>query len=153
MNLKNWKTYAFWVGISEAVGILAGILTRDGTIIYGMHAIKPPLSPPDFLFPIVWTILYALMGIVAARLYLAGRNRCINLFVAQLVVNFFWPLLFFNAQAYGFALIWLALLWFLVFALSQCARKTDVVSSFLLVPYLLWLTFALYLNGAVWLLN
>ena len=71
----------------------------------------------------------------------------------QLVVNFFWPLIFFNAQAYGFALIWLVLLWALVLAQILLYRKVDRLAAVLQIPYLLWLTFAAYLNFAVWQMN
>lgn len=119
MNKKPWKTYVLWIAICEAVGFFAGILTRQGTEIYAQTAIKPPLTPPGWLFPVVWVVLYALMGIGAARITLApqsaNRSRGLNLMVTQLVVNFFWPLLFFNTGVYGFALLWLLVLWGLVF--------------------------------------
>lgn len=157
MMLKNWKTYAFWIALSEAVGLLAGLLTRSSTEIYSLTIMKPPLSPPAIVFPIVWTILYALMGISAARIRLAPsskeQQRATNLFVAQLVVNFFWPLFFFNLQAFGFAFIWLILLWVLVLLLIFASYKVDPVAAWLLVPYLIWLTFAAYLNAGVFLLN
>ena len=76
-----------------------------------------------------------------------------NLFLAQLTVNFFWPLLFFNAQAYGFAFLWLLLLWGLVLAMILQFRRVDPPAAKLQVPYLLWLSFAAYLNLAVWYLN
>ena len=156
--MKNkWKIYAFWIALSEVVGIIAGLLIRNGVEIYGLTVNKPPLSPPDWLFPVVWTILYALMGISAARVWLAEdsqeKSRSISLFIAQLAVNFFWPLFFFNLQAYGFALLWLILLWVLVFLLIFNTRRVDMLASWLLIPYLIWLTFAIYLNFGVYLLN
>ena len=157
MNQKPWKVYALWISICEAVGFLAGILTRQGTQIYAQTAVKPPLTPPGWLFPVVWGILYALMGIGAARITLAPsspqRNRGLNLMIAQLTVNFFWPLLFFNAGAYGFALLWLLLLWVLVLWMILAWRKVDPPAAWLQIPYLLWLTFAAYLNAGVWYLN
>jgi tryptophan-rich sensory protein len=156
--VKNkWKIYAFWIALSEVVGIIAGLLIRNGVEIYGLTVNKPPLSPPDWVFPVVWTILYALMGISAARVWLAEdsqeKSRSISLFIAQLAVNFFWPLFFFNLQAYGFALLWLILLWVLVFLLIFNTRRVDMLASWLLIPYLIWLTFAIYLNFGVYLLN
>lgn len=146
-----------WILIAELVGGLSGWLSREGMEIYNQTVTKPPLSPPEIVFPIVWGILYALMGISAARIWLgaesAARSRGLNLFIAQLVVNFFWSLIFFNLQAYGFAFAWLALLWILVAWMILTFQKTDALAAWLQVPYLLWLTFALYLNGAVWLLN
>ena len=152
----DWKRYLPWVAVTEFVGILAGILSRGGLSLYAMIE-KPPLSPPAVVFPVVWTVLYALMGIGAARVYgsedSVWRKWGLNLFVIQLVVNFFWPLIFFNAQAYGFALIWLVLLWALVLAQILLYRKVDRLAAVLQIPYLLWLTFAAYLNFAVWQMN
>ena len=157
MKKTPWKTYAFWIGICEAVGFLAGILSRQGTQIYAETAVKPPLSPPGWLFPVVWGILYALMGIGAARITLSkpsiSRSRGLNLMIVQLVVNFYWPLWFFVAGAYGFALLWLALLWALVLWMILTWRKEDPLAAWLQIPYLLWLCFAVYLNAGVWFLN
>ena len=157
MNKKLRKTYVRWITICEAVGFLAGILTRQGTKIYAQTAIKPPLTPPGWLFPVVWVVLYALMGIGAARITLESqsvkRSRGLNLMVTQLVVNFFWPLLFFNAGVYGFALLWLLLLWGLVLWMILVWRKAEPLAAWLQIPYLLWLSFAVYLNAGVWYLN
>jgi len=157
MKQGKWKTYAFWILLTEAVGLIAGILTRDAVSQYSQIIQKPPLAPPGWLFPVVWTILYALMGIAAARIWLAEdsnmRDRAINLYLAQLIVNFFWPLFFFNLMAYGFSVIWLLLLWGLVLLTILQFWKIDRVAAWLLVPYLAWLTFAVYLNLGVWVLN
>ena len=157
MKKGQWKVYAFWIALSEAVGLLAGFFIRRGVELYSLTVTKPPLSPPDWVFPVVWGILYGLMGISAAKVWLAedtkARQRSVNLFLIQLAVNFFWPLFFFNLQAYGLALVWLILLWVLVFLLIFNNRKIDQAAAWLLVPYLAWLTFAVYLNAGVYLLN
>ena len=144
MKKSNWKTYAFW-------------LTREGSKIFSESVAQPPLSPPAILFPIVWGILYALMGYSAARIYMAPpskeRSRGLNIYIVQLVVNFFWSLIFFNAQAYGFAFFWLLLLWALVLWMILTFRKSDPLAAYLQIPYLIWLTFAAYLNLGVWYLN
>ena len=157
MKKQTLKTYVFWIALSEAVGILSGLLSRSGMMEFGEAVLQPPLSPPAIVFPIVWTILYALMGISAARISLApqsvGRSRGLNLFITQLIVNFFWSLIFFNAQAYGFALLWLILLWVLVLWMIISFAHTDKLAALLQIPYLLWLTFAAYLNFSIWQLN
>ena len=157
MRKGDWKTYGLWIVLTETVGALSGWLSRTGMEIFAETAIQPPLSPPAILFPIVWTVLYALMGISAARIWLSeespARSKGLNLFVAQLIVNFSWSLIFFNLQAYGFALVWLILLWILVAWMILTFAKTDKLAAWLQVPYLLWLTFAAYLNAAVWVLN
>lgn len=157
MNTGKWKTYTFWILLSEAAGALSGWLTREGTRRFSEAAVQPPLSPPAWVFPVVWVVLYLLMGIGAARIRMTAgsdrRSRGLNLFVLQLTVNFFWSLIFFNAGAYGFALLWLLLLWVLVLLMILSFRKTDPVAAWLQLPYQLWLTFALYLNAGVWYLN
>ena len=157
MNKPTTKQYAIWIGLSLGIGILSGLLTRSATQLYGQIPDKPPLSPPGWLFPVVWTILYTLMGISAARIWAApltqARSRGLNLFIAQLIVNFFWSPIFFNAQAYGLALLWVILLWILVLLMIRQFRKVDPAAAALQMPYLLWLTFASYLNWGVWRLN
>ncbi|MBR3972844.1 MAG: tryptophan-rich sensory protein [Oscillospiraceae bacterium] len=157
MKLRNWKTYVLWIVLTEAVGGLSAWLTREGTDIFNATITQPPLSPPTIVFPIVWGILYALMGFSAARIYLSApspeRSKSLNLYIAQLNVNFFWSLIFFNTQRFGFAFIWLLLLWVLVLCMILYFRKVDPLAAWLQIPYLLWLTFAAYLNLGVWYLN
>ena len=147
----------FWILLAGAVGALSGWLTREGTQIYAQTIVKPPLSPPGWVFPVVWAILYALMGIGAAKVYQAPasktRSMGLNLFITQLVVNFFWSPIFFNLQDFGFSLLWLLLLWGLVLWMILAFRKVDPLAAKLQIPYLLWLTFAAYLNFGVWYLN
>ena len=157
MKAINWKKLIFWILIAEGVGVVTGLLSMDGTEYYNASVIQPPFSPPGWVFPVVWAILYGLMGIsaylVSQAPVSAERSRGLNLMVAQLIVNFFWPLLFFNAQAYGFSLLWLILLWLLVLWMILAFRKTVPLAAWLQIPYLLWLTFAVYLNAGVWYLN
>lgn len=155
--MKKWKPYVIGAAVALAVGGLSALLSRAGMDIYNEEAIKPALSPPMWLFPVAWSILYVLMGVGAARVWQQptgkARSQGLNLYVAQLIVNFFWSLLFFNGQAYGFAALWLLLLWVLVLAMILQFRKTDPLAAKLQIPYLIWLTFALYLNLSVWQLN
>lgn len=157
MNMKNWKTYAAWIVGTEAVGGLSGWLTRKGAQIYADTITKPPLSPPAAVFPVVWALLFALMGIGAARIWMsqpsAERSRSLKLFFLQLGVNFFWSIIFFNLQSFGLALLWLLLLWVLILAMILAFRKVDRPAALMQIPYLLWVTFAAYLNLGVWLLN
>ena len=154
---KQWKPIILSILVAEAVGALSGFLTREGMKLFTDAVAQPPLSPPPLLFPIVWSILYALMGYGSARIWLStpspDRSRALNLYAIQLVVNFFWSLIFFNAQAFGFAFFWLLLLWGLVLLMILAFDKIDPLSAKLQVPYLIWLTFAAYLNLGVWYLN
>jgi len=158
MKKRDWKNgFVFWILLTEAVGLAAGWLTREGTAMYGETMTRPPLSPPGIVFPIVWTVLYALMGIGAALVYQgpasAARRRGLTLFFVQLAFNFLWSIIFFNLQSYGLALIWLVALWGLILAMVLAFRKVDQTAARLQIPYLLWVTFAAYLNAGVWYLN
>ena len=157
LKQKKWKVYGFWIGLSLAVGLLSALLSRPGMEDFQETVRQPPLSPPAFLFPVVWTALYILMGVGAAMVRLkkpsAHRSKGINLFVAQLVINFFWSLIFFNAQPFGFAFLWLLLLWALILLMILSFYKTDKLAALLQIPYLLWVTFAGYLNFTIWQLN
>lgn len=157
MKKFPWKTYAAWILLAEAVGGLAGWLTREGTKLYTESIVQPPLSPPAIVFPIVWAVLYALMGVSAARIWMAppsgDRRLGLRLFAGQLAFNFFWSIIFFGLQWFGFALVWLVALWALIAAMVLVFCRTDVAAAGLQLPYLLWVAFAGYLNAGVWLLN
>ena len=154
---KEVKTYAFWIILAEIVGVVAGLLTREATKAYAATITKPPLSPPGILFPIVWSILYALMGIGAARVALTANGKARSdglwLFSLQLAFNFFWSIFFFSFEAFGFAFFWLIVLWVLILLMMVSFKKTDPPAAYLQIPYLVWVAFAGYLNLGVWILN
>ncbi|WP_297233829.1 TspO/MBR family protein [uncultured Flavonifractor sp.] len=157
MKKHKWLSYVLWILFTEGVGFLSGWLTREGSQLYSQTIVKPPLSPPAMVFPIVWGILFVLMGIGAARIYLAEpspeRTRGLRIFLLQLAFNFFWSILFFNFQVFGIALIWLLILWGLILWMIFTFRQVDPLAAWLQVPYLLWVSFAAYLNFGVWRLN
>ena len=157
MKKQNWKIYAFWILFTELVGFLAGLLTREGTELFNSTVQKPPLSPPEWLFPVAWAVLYALMGVGAARVSMAPespeRRGSLRIFLVQLGFNFIWSLIFFNAQAYGLAFLWLIILWALIVWMTLSFREVDRTAAWLQLPYLLWVFFAGYLNYGVWRLN
>ena len=143
--------------IPLAVGGLAAWLTMDSMAQFAALA-QPPLSPPGWVFPVVWTILYLLMGWASFLIWKSGapqtaKRRALGLYGVQLAVNFAWPLLFFRAGLYGFALIWLVILLVLVAETMLAFGRIDRRAAWLLAPYFLWLLFAAYLNAGVWLLN
>lgn len=157
MNRQSWKPYAFWILFAEGVGLLSGWLTREGVKLFNDAVQKPPLSPPAVLFPIVWAILYALMGFGAARVYLApasnARSRALLVYLLQLSFNLFWSILFFNLQNYALAFFWLLALWALILWMIRSFFKVDKAAALLQIPYLLWVSFAANLNFGVWMLN
>ena len=142
--------------LTLAVGGLSGFLTSMGMDSFDALT-KPPLTPPSFLFPIVWTVLFILMGVGAARIFMteptAARNRDLIVYVVQLAVNFFWSIIFFNLQAYAFAFFWLILLWVLILTMIYLFCKVDKPAALIQIPYAIWVTFAGYLNLMIWLMN
>ncbi len=157
MKKHTWPTYLLWIVLTEAVGFLSSLLTKEGVAAYKAVVAKPPLTPPAAVFPIVWAILYLLMAIGVARVWLTGpsaqRSRAVGLFALQLAVNFVWSLVFFNAQAFAGAFLLLVILWALILLMLQAFRGLDALAARLQIPYLLWVTFAGYLNLGVWYLN
>ena len=143
------------IAIPLLVGVLSGFLTKGAMELFqGMT--KPPLSPPGWLFPVVWSILYILMGISSFLIYRSdseNKEEALSLYLYQLLVNFLWPVFFFSFGWYFFSLLWLLLLWFLVVKMISVFYKISPAAALLNIPYLLWLTFAAYLNAGVWLLN
>lgn len=141
--------------ISLGMGGLSALLTQNAMEQYGGLR-QPPLSPPGWLFPAVWFVLFVLMGIAAYLVWMrdsTGRNGALILYGAQLVFNFFWTLIFFNLQNYALAFFWLLALWLLILLTTLQFFKETTAAGWLLVPYLAWVTFAGYLNAGVWLLN
>ena len=157
MNRRKWPVYLAFIAGTEAVGALSGWLTRQGAERYALSIVKPPLSPPGPVFPAVWAALFALMGAGAARVWLApaspARGRALAVFGVQLAFNFCWSLIFFNAGAYGAALLWLAALCGLILWMILALRRVDRAAALMQLPYLLWVSFAGYLNFGVWALN
>ena len=155
--IKNPKLLVVCIAIPLLVGGLSAFLTMDGMADFAAIE-KPPLSPPGILFPIVWTVLYVLMG-VASYLVLTSDARqddidhAITLYAIQLVLNFFWSIIFFRLEWYLVAFIWLVLLWIAILYTLLLFRKISKTAGWLLVPYLLWVTFAGYLNLSIYLLN
>lgn len=157
MKRNHWKVFIVSVVLAEAVGALSGWLTRDGAQQYAKSIVLPPLSPPGIVFPIVWTVLFALMGIGSALVWLASdsqaRSGALRLYAVQLAFNFVWSLIFFNWKNYGFAFVWLAALWVLIGWMILRFRALVPAAGWTQVPYFLWVAFAGYLNLGVWLLN
>lgn len=149
------KRILCWV-IPLAVGGLATLLSG------GMDSYRvinqPPLSPPGWLFPIVWTILYVLMGEASFRVLTSGADpkqvkKALTAYAVQLGINFLWPLVFFGGQMYLAAFFVLIGLWIAIFVTLRRFAAIDETAGDLIIPYILWVTFAGYLNLGVFLLN
>lgn len=132
--------------ISLGTGVIAGFLTF-GSMEQYQEMYHPPLAPPGWVFPVVWLFLYTLMGIASYRIYLKNpKAEVLKLYLIQLAVNFFWPVFFFNLGWQLFAAVWLLVLWYLVFVMIKEFARIDEGAARLMIPYLVWLTFAAYLN-------
>ena len=157
MKPINLKRLILAIAIPELVGLLSSFLSGN---IGGRYQSfnQPPLSPPGIVFPIVWAVLYALMGIASYIIYeQAGRTKegkdALSFYLAQLFVNFIWPIVFFRAEAYWLAVVVLIILLALVVITMLKFRKINKTAFYLMIPYLLWLIFATYLNIGVAVLN
>lgn len=152
------KPYIISVLIALGIGGLSAFFTRNNMNVFD-NIIKPPLTPPMWLFPVVWGILFILMGIGAAIVFVkCGGNKeicrdALFFYSLQLIVNFFWSLIFFNMQSYLFAFIWLLLLLALIIIMIIKFYKISPLAAYLQIPYALWVAFAGYLNLAIFLLN
>lgn len=152
----QWKELIICIAIPLGVGALAAFLTSDSMQTFAILN-KPPLSPPAWLFPVAWTILYILMGIASYLVYTSEKSvrvsNALKVYGMQLIFNFFWSLIFFNLGNYLFALVWLIVLWILIFITIRLFDKISETAGYLMLPYLVWVTFAGYLNWGIFLLN
>ena len=153
----KWQKVLLCILIPLAVGALAGRLSREGMSLY-QTMYKPLLSPPGWVFPVVWSLLYILMGIASCLVYCSEasrprKKRALILYGLQLAVNFVWPLLFFRFGLLWMSFFWLLLLIGLVWACMTLFRYILPKAGKLMLPYLLWLFYAAYLNLGAALLN
>ena len=154
----NLRLFIISVAVALGVGVLSAAITKDNMDIYD-NLIVPNIAPPSWLFPIVWTLLYTLMGIGAALIYkrritdtLAVRGA-LSTYAISLVLNFAWSIIFFNANAFLLAFLWLVLLLYFIVKTILEYRKIEPIAAYLQIPYALWVAFAGYLNIAIYLLN
>lgn len=154
---RNIQKLLACLGLPLAAGGLAALLTHRGMEAFGALN-QPPLSPPGWLFPVVWTGLYLAMGWASYRVLISEkprseRKRALTLYGLQLGVNFLWPILFFGFHWYLSSFFCLLVLWVLVLCTMLAFSRADSLAGDLLFPYLLWITFAGYLNFGIYVLN
>lgn len=151
------KRLVICLAIPLVVGGAAGLLTMNS--MEAFEALnQPPLSPPGWLFPVVWTVLYVLMGIASYLVSVSDapqeeKARALWTYGIQLAFNFLWPIAFFNLKWYLSAFLWLVILWILILITALRFGRIRKPAGYLLVPYLLWVAFAGYLNLGIYLLN
>lgn len=158
MQRNRIKTYVIAILIPLAVGFLSSLLTMNSMDIYS-DLVTPPLSPPGWLFPVVWTILYTLMGISSAMVR-GNRQKDLSsaacgqkYYALSLIFNFLWSIVFFNLRWLLFAFVWLLILLYLIVRTILCYKKVSPLAAYLQIPYAIWVAFAGYLNLGLWILN
>lgn len=155
MKWKKYKPLLLSLGLVLLVGGAGALVSRAGMPAYD-QLLKPALTPLSWLFPVAWTILYVLMALSAVLVWRSnqrGRKAALTVYAVQLLFNLLWSVFFFGLQWHGFAFFWLAALWLLVLLMVVLFYRVSPLAGLLQLPYLLWLTFAGYLNLGVWLLN
>lgn len=153
----NVKNLIISIAIPLIVGGVSAFLSKNAMMQF-QTLNQPPLSPPGWLFPIVWTILYILMGVSSYLISESGADSesvmaAQQIYYFQLLLNFLWPVFFFNFEWYLFAFFELLALWIAVFVMIRRFAEISKLAAYLNIPYLIWLTFAAYLNLGVWWLN
>ena len=151
----QWKTLILCLIIPLIVGGLSALLTRNSMDIYD-RIVQPPLASPAWIFPVVWTILYILMGISSYLIAVSDSEyivEALTLYGIQLFLNFIWSPIFFISQNYLIAFIVLVVLWYTVLQMIRIFSQIRPIAATLQIPYLIWLTLAGYLNLSIYFLN
>lgn len=155
---KSIQPYVWSIVITLLIGGLSAFLIRNDIPFYNANIVKPWLAPSDWVFPIVWNILYVLMGWGLGRVLSHStsseeRSAAIRIYAIQLFFNFLWTIVFFHVRAFWFAFIWILIFWLLILRMIFVFSRTSRLAAWLQVPYFLWVTFAAYLNFMVARLN
>lgn len=164
MKINNFFKVFISIIISESAGIIGSAFTIPEVTNWYAGLAKPTLNPPAWMFGPVWTILYALMGISLFFIWSSYSNIseegekgkihiALFLFVFQLILNIFWSILFFGMHSPGWAFVDIIALWLAIIWTIMVFYKISKPAAWLLIPYILWVSFACYLNFAVWMLN
>ncbi len=152
----HWKQLLTAVFLTESVGIIGSFFTYPAIPTWYATLTKPAFSPPNFVFGPVWTILYALMGISLYLVWTAeakSKRFALTVFFLQLGLNLLWSILFFGLRNPGLAFIEIIILWVSIIYTIKAFRPISKTASYLLYPYLSWVTFAAVLNYAIWMIN
>ena len=153
--MKKYKYIILNIAISLGIGGLSAFFTMNSMDIY-QNINRPKLAPPGYIFPIVWTILYVLMGISSYLIHRSNhknKETALIIYYFHLLINFSWPIFFFNYQNFLLALAILFILNILVIVLIKVTYSINHLASYLLIPYLIWILFALYLNFWIFIHN
>ena len=159
MKINNFFKLVIAIGVSLGAGVIGSFFTAPAVQSgWYIGIVKPALNPPAWVFGPVWTTLFALMGIAAFLVWKKGLDRrdvkiALGIFLGQLVLNTFWSIIFFGLHSPGGALIEIVFLWLAIRSTIVAFYKISKPAAWLLVPYILWVSFAMYLNYSIWMLN
>jgi tryptophan-rich sensory protein len=158
MKINTVSKLIIAVVVSELAGIIGAVFTTPSITGWYAGIVKPAINPPAWVFGPVWTILFVLMGISAFLVWEKGLERrdvqiALGIFIGQLVLNTLWSIIFFGLHSPGGALVEIMFLWLIILATIGMFYKISKAAAWLLVPYILWVSFASYLNYAIWILN
>ncbi len=155
--MRNISKLILCILLTLSVGAISGIATSSSINDWFVGLNKPFFNPPNYLFGPVWTVLYILMGISFYLIICSPENRLrkksIVIFSIQLLFIFCWSFIFFKFQLLGFAFFEIILMWICIFVMIFTFNKINKTAAYLQIPYLLWVSFASILNGAIWWLN
>jgi translocator protein len=157
MKRSNGIKLILSIVLCVSLGSVGGLVTVSEIPTWYASLNKPSFNPPNWLFGPVWTILYLLMGISVYMIWKqpvsTERNKALQVFILQFILNFCWSFIFFGLHATGWALIEMIALWILILLSILHFAKHSKTAAWLLVPYISWVSFALLLNAAIWKLN
>lgn len=157
MKKSDWIKLITATVLCVLLGSVGGLVTVAEIPTWYASLNKPSFNPPNWLFGPVWTTLYLLMGISVYLIWKqpvsTERNKALQFFILQFILNFCWSFIFFGLHATGWALIEMAALWIFILLTIIYFAKHSKTAAWLLVPYISWVSFALLLNGAIWRLN
>jgi len=158
INFQNVVKLIVAIVVAELAGIIGSVFTTSSIAGWYTSIIKPALNPPAWIFGPVWTTLFVLMGIAAFLVWKKGLARkdvkiALSIFLGQLILNTLWSIIFFGLHSPGGALVEIVFLWFAILATIIAFAKISKPAAWLFLPYILWVSFAMYLNYAIWALN
>lgn len=158
MKAVQWGKLVIAVGICQGAGVIGSLFTAPAIPTWYQTLVKPSFSPPNWVFGPVWITLYAFMGISLYRVWILGSEKpkvreALFWFGAQLAINSLWSIIFFGRHDIGAALGAIILLWSLIVWTTRAFVVLDTIAAYFLLPYLAWVSFAMYLNYSLWLLN
>lgn len=152
---KIWK-FVISIVVSLSAGAIGGIFTSSAIPTWYATLTKPSFNPPNWLFGPAWTVLYILMGIALYLVWTSDKEKkkiTYIVFFIQLVLNALWSIVFFGAHQTGWAFFEIVLLWLAILATIIAFYRISKPAAYLLIPYILWVTFAAILNFSIWKLN